>query len=747
MLITNFSSGELSKALSGRIDLNQYYKGAGRIENFEIIPTGGIKRRAGTKRLLKTTEQSRLIPFILDKDNVYLIEAKIELFVIWQYVNGALTKVDEIETPYLSKTEIDELQYAQNYDTIVFVHRNYKPCVLKWIVEGNTKTFGFNEMEFDFYPDIEIDDDFDYIMLSVDNSGSGTGGLPVKDRSVTDHARFTYYTLVGNNIEQVSKDFPEGLDKFYAVYNGKLYEWDETNGFIAFGMDPESETDLFTAPGKYPGCVAFFNSRLYFASSINSRQKIWASAAPDTKGVRYTDFATYKKYVTVNKTLKDSDMHVFTCDIYLSNIDTQAGTTRLTNVTQDYTRNGALAKDVTSYFITGEGIPEGTKVLSVESNSIVINAALDLEEDTRNLVCSIQLWRSAETTTAEDYEYLTVANNVTTADCSFNFEFASDENDAVMFLASNKFLTVGTESSVWSIPSGVSAVNLAAVMQGRYGSDNIQGQAVETATVYFSQGKKGIREFYYSEQTEAFITNNIAILADQMLRESPAVDFDYMTNPYSRLIVLREDGKCVCMLYDKSNGIMGWNRLTHHCPIKSVAVTRGPDEYDLVFFTVKDGDEYWLEVMDYGAMVFLDSYAEYDDNAADYDETAILYNATQNKTCAAANVPSGFIGENDIVYIGYEFMSYIKSMPVINSDSTGKKRIVALLVRFLDSFMPVMKINNLPDEKFTQIDDTKEFSGVAKITYPGTSDYDVTFELKTTRPQPVNILCVDALVS
>ena len=74
MLITNFASGELSENLNGRVDLNQYYRGASRIENFEIIPTGGIKRRPGTRRLAKLDGDNRIIPFIVNKNQVYVLE-------------------------------------------------------------------------------------------------------------------------------------------------------------------------------------------------------------------------------------------------------------------------------------------------------------------------------------------------------------------------------------------------------------------------------------------------------------------------------------------------------------------------------------------------------------------------------------------------------------------------------------------------------------------------------------------------
>lgn len=768
MLITNFASGELSPNLNGRVDLQQYYQGASKIENFEIIPTGGIKRRVGTQRLAQLSGNNRIIPFIVDKYSVYVLEfglnpnydentegSKQGLIKVWkQQVTGEYTVIQTIYTDYSSLAVINELQYAQNYDTLIIVHRSFKPFILKLTAE---RTFTYSEMEFDFYPDVELDDDFDFVMVVAG------ADFPEKETTTDGHGRFTYKRVVAGVAVDYTQDFNAAVNDFWCIKDGKLYKWDATQ-WTVYGADPEIDTQLFGEETKYPGCVAFFNNRLFFASTILNRQKVWASAAPDSYGTKYNDFATYKKYVTVNKVVKESDLHIFTCSIASADIDTTNHRTTLRNLTQNFTADGTLKEDITKYYITSSTgvLPVGTKVLSVTSNTMVIDtdvigltyAAADTvnnrpaETVKDNLVMSIQLWRDADAVSAEDYEYMVVANNITTADCSLFFELASDQNDAIMFLSSNRFLAIGTESSIWSIDPGINALSINAIMQGRYGSDEIQGQAVETATVYFAQGKKGIREFYYDGQSDAFRTNNIALVADHILRESPVKDFDYMTNPYSRLLVVRNDGVCAQMLYDKTNGIMAWSRIVMtHGKIQSCAVTRGDDENDFIFFVVKQGsgqnEKYFLEVLDFGKAVYLDSWKLYANVSTDYEDGAVLFNATTGKTCAYDDIPEGFISVEDVVYIGYLFSSYIKSMPVVSGDASHRKRITALYVRFLESYMPVMKCTDLADEKFTTVK-TLPYSGIAKITYPGITDHDVYFELIADKPEAVNILSVDA---
>ena len=284
-------------------------------------------------------------------------------------------------------------------------------------------------------------------------------------------------------------------------------------------------------------------------------------------------------------------------------------------------------------------------------------------------------------------------------------------------------------------------------MQGRYGSDDIQGQAVETATVYFAQGKLGIREFYWDGNSNAFRTNNIALLAEHIMREATVVDFDYMTNPYSRLIIVRSDGTVATLLYDKTNGIMAWNHIImKHCQITSCAVTRGNDASDLVFFTVKDGNNYYLEVLDMYNTIYLDSFQQWTPEfTGTYSAGAVIYNSDTGAIADYDNIPDNFYHEGDWCCIGYKIKSYIKSMPIVGRDPSKPVRIAKLQVRFHESYKPVVKVTGLPEEKFNTIRDADlPYSGVAYMNYPGQTDHDVCFEIETDGMKPVNILSVDA---
>jgi hypothetical protein len=82
-------------------------------------------------------------------------------------------------------------------------------------------------------------------------------------------------------------------------------------------------------------------------------------------------------------------------------------------------------------------------------------------------------------------------------------------------------------------------------------------------------------------------------------------------------------------------------------------------------------------------------------------------------------------------------------MPVVAGELSKRQRIANLYVRFLNSYLPVVSVTGLPDEKFTTITQLP-YSGVGKVNYPGTTDRDVCFELKTDGVESCNILSVEA---
>src|SRR2546422_10104068 len=75
---SNFTGGEISPRLFGRVDLAKYQHSLALCKNFRILPHGGLTRRPGT-RYVATVKNSadgpcRLIPFSFSDTQEYVLE-------------------------------------------------------------------------------------------------------------------------------------------------------------------------------------------------------------------------------------------------------------------------------------------------------------------------------------------------------------------------------------------------------------------------------------------------------------------------------------------------------------------------------------------------------------------------------------------------------------------------------------------------------------------------------------------------
>lgn len=133
-ILTNFTSGELSPRLNGRIDMEKYYNGASSIDNFQVLMHGGLQKRSGTRYIapIKTQTGSnsgaRLIPFVFSKTQAYILEFG-HNYIRFFKDEGQITSggsVYEISTTYTA-AQLSEIEYVQSADVLYLVHDNHKP--------------------------------------------------------------------------------------------------------------------------------------------------------------------------------------------------------------------------------------------------------------------------------------------------------------------------------------------------------------------------------------------------------------------------------------------------------------------------------------------------------------------------------------------------------------------------------------------------------------------------------------------
>lgn len=129
--LTNFTAGEISPRLEGRVDLSKYFNGCRRLENFHVHPHGGATRRPGFRFIttaIHPDHPSLLIPFQFNAEQTYVLElgetidgnGQLRVLTkhgVVQSTSGDYTK----EIPY-NKADHAALRYAQSADTLILVH-------------------------------------------------------------------------------------------------------------------------------------------------------------------------------------------------------------------------------------------------------------------------------------------------------------------------------------------------------------------------------------------------------------------------------------------------------------------------------------------------------------------------------------------------------------------------------------------------------------------------------------------------
>ena len=119
LIKNNFSAGELSPTLYTRTDIQQYSNGAKRLKNVIPLVEGGVRKRPGTLSYGERSGAIRLIPFIVNSSNAFLLILKNGSIAV--YNPRTKQTVAELESPYTA-AQIPNIQYVQYRFELFITH-------------------------------------------------------------------------------------------------------------------------------------------------------------------------------------------------------------------------------------------------------------------------------------------------------------------------------------------------------------------------------------------------------------------------------------------------------------------------------------------------------------------------------------------------------------------------------------------------------------------------------------------------
>ena len=322
---TNFTAGEFSPRLLGRVDVAKYGNALKPMENAFVLPHGGVKRRGGMNFVAHTkvtATGSEMMPngtfasnitgwtnksvgsgssiahatnlmniVSVDASNYGWAEEQITTVKGQRYVlgfvigtgamslqigNGSGGEHVYASTEFAVGTHTMEFT-AQSTDT--FLGWKHTTGATHTLDEVTLKTGDYDKkvrvFQFEFSTTQSYMLEFGNLYMRVykDNGQVRTGGKPVE---VT-----TPYT----EAQLFDLKFCQSADTLYIasrdhsprkITRSSHTSW--TISTISFGTPPAS---FAGSAGEYPGCVTFFEERLYWAGSNDNPQTIWASKSGD----------------------------------------------------------------------------------------------------------------------------------------------------------------------------------------------------------------------------------------------------------------------------------------------------------------------------------------------------------------------------------------------------------------------------------------------------------------------------------
>ncbi|MCL2338635.1 MAG: hypothetical protein FWC51_01620 [Proteobacteria bacterium] len=262
----SFAHGEVSSEFFARSDMATADKGLSRLTNMDVLPSGAITRRVGTVRLFEADANAILVPFAVDDNDDYLLVLYPGHLLVYQNA----VRIQDILAPWAA-ADLANVQYAQRFGTMIFVHPNWMPVVL---TKTGTNSFALNNFAFARNDDMSVNipflkfDDATNIKLTITTNAGGNSYA-----TVTASAAFWKAAHVGGTLLFLGKQWT------VTQYVSPTVIYAMTNGTYALPSQPISDwrEAAFSPTRGWPRSITFHQDRLVFGGSRDWPCGVWMS--------------------------------------------------------------------------------------------------------------------------------------------------------------------------------------------------------------------------------------------------------------------------------------------------------------------------------------------------------------------------------------------------------------------------------------------------------------------------------------
>lgn len=549
--LTSFTGGELSPLLDGRVDLEKYQSGCKVVENFLIMPYGGVRRRPGLQYIAGLRDESeagRLVPFRFSTSDTYMLCFNDSYVRIY---NGGTTPAEvatELATPYAA-ADLAELQYVQQNDVMYLMHPDYS---VRKISRTSATTFTIAAVAWDWAPMRDQNTDEAVTVACSATTGSGltlTGvgtawaaamvGARIRiqhERLDTDWER----TLTGDGTSSdlLVQGNWECSTFAGAGVGGGLLKIERWNGTAYVSIRE------FTSTGASVTVTGFeeeiVRMRIVVSGSAGAFTTYFKCDSDPYGEVEVTARAsTTSLTVTVKKTLFSTDA---------------------TDLWSDGAFSGVYGYPRCGVFHEGRLVFGGT--------------ASDAQT----------IWGSV----SDDYENF---NTGTEDDDSYRHSLAANEHNGIRWMVSERRLLLGTSGGEFVVGSAddsvvVTPTNVRARLHSNFGSAAIQPIFGGDSVIYAQRQARKIRQYGYVFERDRYQAADLTILSEHVTG-SGITQMAYQQQRDGVVWAVNNEGELIGMVHEADQSVSGWFRCTTTGTFESVATIYGEGEEDEVWAIVK----------------------------------------------------------------------------------------------------------------------------------------------------------------
>lgn len=628
----NFTAGELSPWLDGRVDTESVSKGASFLENMLVTPFGGLKRRFGTELIDTSCPREgivRLMTFSFSAGDQLMMEFSRGL--IRYYTDSGLLKDDKgtplaTISPWTNDEMLRSLRMQQLNDVIYIVCPSTPPHVLErygatdWRLSSmvfrthpsETNTGG--NFHLNFRPDYSTPEADIYIESPED--------LFSKDMENHEILRISFMhneTLIpfdiqtGFTVTTMNRPFGIG-DKFHRnTADGWTHYYTCFNAFSPadyIGFDtPEYYSNFFRK-----GTISIQSFPVWSAWNLQTTgtwDAAWDLEKSNDNPATITSSLLMSWHTT--KTLLQDDTHRQNYSIsgdereeVLYRLFLIKGKTGGNYGSPEFRRAAAKFDYVMKIVKVDDARHAWGKYLRpIHFLPIQKGSSADWSFSAfgrKNGYPSCvefhqgRLWLAStnaqpQTLWASGVDDLNHFAAGAEADAPMSITLAASQQNKICWLSDLRGLIVGTAEGEWILKSSdnnpLSGLNASFERQSGIGSAQIDSMTVENSLYFIQQGHGKVREFSYSIEADGFVSADAGLLAEHILNKGIA-EWAHQKAVALHLWCVLKDGQLACLTVNKAQNVEAWHR--HRIAggnIISIACKRGKSTWE---------DEVWIIV-------------------------------------------------------------------------------------------------------------------------------------------------------